>query len=269
MKTFEQRKAEIFCRAKKQKEKEKKARARAVRSGLSAALCLCVAVTAVWFLPETGMDAPIADAASKGNADVTENVPGDLDGETSGLYYGSGSTDDNLVCSAEDAENPEYVPEMSEEKHADEVLPEMSEGDTFEESISDEEGESIEGVLPSVDILSESMGGRLVVARVEEVYEDYLYDELGRVLFVPCEALFGADDCVKLALPMSYEGKLQTGDTLIALLDPDSAYDVLLREDTLFVLGKTQELFAELSRLDGFLADMNDDEVVSFFCEYR
>ena len=286
MKTFEQRKAEIFCRAQIQREKEKKALARALKIGFSTALCLCISVLAVLYMPDTVMDAPIADAESKGNAGAMNNAANDALGEPN---KSEDAGDFDSVCSAEDAEEQVSMPE---EINKDDALPEMSETDEGnegeegvevlpetsepEEECGDEDSidVDIEVQDPSVsapsysyDKLSEIMGGEVVVARVERVYEDYLYDT-GFVALVPGECLYGRDEFVKLALPMSYQGMLQTGDVLIVLLDKDSPYDIPLHEDAVYIIGKTENPFEELAALDGFDVEMDTDEVLAFFADF-
>ena len=273
MKTFEQRKAEIFCRAQIQKEKEKQARVRAWKIGISTAFCLCVSLMAVLYLPDAAFDAPMAeDAESKGNVSETtlgntaNNPSGDLeqdgDQENNDKYYGNVQ---EQVPVSEGDDGPDCVMSAEDEESLD--CSEETTNNSCNEECKDEIAEEGEEVFVPNDELSEIMGGEVVVARVERVYEDYLYDT-GLVALVPGECLYGRDEFVKLALPISYQGMLQTGDVLIVLLDKDSPYDIPLHEDAVYIIGKTENPFEELAALDGFDVEMDTDEVLAFFADF-
>ncbi|MBQ3003752.1 MAG: hypothetical protein IJD82_08475 [Clostridia bacterium] len=277
MKTFEQRKAEIFCRAQKQKEKEKKARMRAWGIGVATAFCLCVTVGVVLHTPNLSEDM-VTDAESKGNA-PTYDI---LDNED--------NRNENLVSKGEAAED-RIPPTNADPDCKDEGM----ENDTFSEEAGDvEEGiDGSEGEMcpedelapeappeevtplpeaPSGDggTLGQLMGADLALLQVLDAYRDEMYTSSGEMLLVSCDVLYmaadgEARDKVKLVLPLSYEEQIEKGDTLVALLADDDSFDTLLRDDTVCILGKSQEPFEELTKLTNFSAAMTADEALKFF----
>lgn len=265
MKTFEQRKTEIICRAQKQKEKEKKARKRAWGIGVVTAFCLCIAVGAVLHTPELSEDM-VTDAESKGNA-PTYNI--------------QDNENDNLVSKGEAAEDP--APSTNADPDCKD---EGMENDTFSEEASDEElniSESedaecsvtlpemgIEGTEPAPETLGQLMGADLALLQVLDAYRDEMYTSSGEMFLVSCDVLYmatvgEAQDKVKLVLPLSYEEQIEKGDTLVALLADDDSFDMLLRDDTLCILGKSEEAFEELTKLTNFSTEMTEDEALVFF----
>ncbi len=275
MKTFEQRKAEIFCRAKKQKEKEKKARKRAWGIGVVTAFCLCITVGVVLHTPNLQEDM-VTDAESKGNAPTYDILDND---------------NENLVSKGEAVEEP--TPSANADPdHKDDGI----ENETFSEEANDgeegiitsDEADCSEEMAPEEmtpptnippeeenDMLGRLMGADLALLQVLDAYRDEMYVSFsGEMLLVSCDVLYMAadgepQDKVKLVLPLSYAEQIEKGDTLVALLADDAAYDTLLRDDTLCILGKSQELFDELEKLTNFSAAMTKDEALEYFEEFE
>lgn len=272
MKTFEQRKAEIFCRAQKQKEKEKKARMRAWGIGVATAFCLCVTVGVVLHTPNLQEDM-VTDAESKGNAPTYDILSND--------GYGN----ENLVSKGEAAEDPapstNADPDCKDEGMENDTFSEEA-GDVEEGLITSGETECSEEMLPEEvtplpeapsgdgGTLGQLMGADLALLQVLDAYRDEMYTSSGEMFLVSCDVLYmatvgEAQDKVKLVLPLSYEEQIEKGDTLVALLADNAAYDMLLRDDTVCILGKSQEPFEELTKLTNFSTEMTEDEALDFF----
>lgn len=281
MKNFDERKAEIICRAQKQKEKEKKARKRAWGIGVVTAFCLCITVGVVLHTPDLQEDM-VTDAESKGNA--LDQAGGDYDANAAEPTPMEPTADEDEIRSeeppAEDGKN-EAAEEGSGESFE---AGEWSEEDIYEVFPEDSIGEDVtsnpvpEQSLPSDENQSDSavfdcLGVTVALVHAEEVYQDNWYDDFGEVLVAKCRVLFIAtdgkeQDKLKLALPLSYMGKVENGDTLVVALDKDDAHDTLLRDDTVCVLGKSETVFEELTLLGDFATDMTEDEALAFFEEF-
>lgn len=276
MRTFEQRKAEIFCRAQKQKEKEKKARKRGIGIGVVTAFCLCITVGAVLHIPEPQSEDMIMDAESKGNAPAVDApADGDIQNEEFASAENVGE------CPLPTVSVPEHMDEAADAESDRDYMDDVGASDEFycSEEPSDEAVNTVSGSIEGVpDTKPEKEDNRLyqlletdlALLHVNAVYEDDFHDQFGKVLLSVCDVLYMATDGeeksrIKLVLPLSYAGQIEKGDVLVVLLSDDDVYDTLLRGDTVCILGKSQELFEELTVLEGFSAGMTEDEALDFF----
>ncbi len=281
MKNFDERKAEIICRAQKQKEKEKKARNRAWGIGVVTAFCLCITVGVVLHTPNLQEDM-ITDAESKGNA--LDQAGGDYDANASKPTPMAPAVDEDGIRSEEPPAEDEKNEAADEESSVSCETGEWSEEDIYEVFPEDSIGEDVtsnpvyEQSLPHDTGVSNSavfdcLGVTVALVHVEEVYRDDWYDDFGEVLLAKCRVLFIATDGeekenLKLVLPLSYMDKVEDGDTLVVALDKNDVHDTLLRDDTVCILGKSEEVFTELTPLGDFATDMTEDEALTFFEEF-
>lgn len=272
MKTFEQRKAEIFCRAQKQKEKEKKARMRAWGIGVATAFCLCVTVGVVLHTPNLQEDM-VTDAESKGNAPTYDILDNEDNGNENLFSKGEAaedlapSTNADPDCKDEGMENDTFSEEAGD---VEEDLITSGEAECSEEMPPEEVTPLPEAPSEDGETLGQLMGADLALLQVLDAYRDEMYTSSGEMLLVSCDVLYmaadgEAQDKVKLVLPLSYEERIEKGDTLVALLADDDSFDMLLRDDTLCILGKSKEPFEELTKLTNFSTAMTEDEALKFF----
>ncbi|MBQ3155279.1 MAG: hypothetical protein IJB88_08625 [Clostridia bacterium] len=265
MKTFEQRKAEIFCRAQKQKEKEKKARMRAWGIGVATAFCLCVTVGVVLHTPDLSEDM-VTDAESKGNA-PTYDILDNEDNRNENLVSKGEAAEDRIPPTNAD---PDCKDEGKDAGDAEEDLINSGEAECSEEMPPEEVTPLPEAPSGDGGTLGQLMGADLALLQVLDAYRDEMYTSSGEMFLVSCDVLYMAadgepQDKVKLVLPLPYEERIEKGDTLVALLADDDSFDMLLRDDTLCILGKSEEPFEELTKLTNFSAAMTADEALKFF----